>query len=191
VPGDSPDAGGVIYPHPADLAHPAQHASRQGEETMMVMHSTEVAERSEHKEMGPVMRSVGGLLLALAVVAGIGGWHLAQQRSDTATTAIQQNSNAGMAGANQEGRGSTAHAQTFNVYIVGSEDEVAHLQWAIAERDHTLAGSGTPPFNAEVVTVNSAEQESSLMQATAELDATRVSISMPGLTVIDLRAGEK
>jgi hypothetical protein len=191
----------AICPHPADLGHPAQHAARQGEETIMVTRSTEVEEQSASGGIRTAVYAVAGLLLAMVVVAGMGiRQHTLQQNKRTAApvasppaepVAVIQKTAVFGASATPEQIESSVFTRRPVLYIVGSEEEATWLRDTITAGNRLLDGMGKPPFSAEIVVVTSTEVESELMRVNADLDAIRVGLGLPGLMVLDLRAGER
>src|SRR5262245_2764556 len=90
--------------------------SREGEETVMVTRSTEVEEQGGSRAVGPVVQAVGGLLLALAVVAAIGGRHLAE-RHHSGPVAVQPATAKSVLGV-----APTAPVPARTVYLVATQD---------------------------------------------------------------------
>src|SRR5438067_660937 len=95
----------------------------------MVTQSTEAAGRSGDREIGAAVRAIGGLLLALAIMAGVGARHLVQQR-DAGTVAVPP------AAFEPSPRAATAAAaRVLTVHLVGSQQHAASLQAHLADAD--------------------------------------------------------
>jgi hypothetical protein len=158
----------------------------------MVTQPSTGAERSGSDAKAEVVRSVVGLALALAVVAGIGARHLAQQRGGAASGSVAHNGGAPTTSVEQEGRGAGRGDQRdrpVTVYLVSADEQAARLQDAIADGNRILESLDLPAFSADVVVVRSAEHEAAVMRAYADADAIRGRLGLPGVTVIDLRGG--
>jgi hypothetical protein len=129
-------------------------------------------------------------MLALAVVAGIGARHLAQQRGDAVNRLVAHEGSTPVASSAQEGRGAVRDDQRelpVTVYLVREDEQAAQVQDTIAEGNRILAELHRPAFTPAVVVVSSAEQEAAVMWAAAAADAIRAGLGLPGVTVINLR----
>jgi hypothetical protein len=142
----------------------------------MVTRSTQVAEQSGRKAIGPAVQAVGGLLLALAVAAGIGGRYLAQERD------------AGRSAAPPASVVTTPQtvpadaASVFTVYVVGSQDQATALEAGLKYANRVRHAAGESPLRYAVVVVGPAD-------ADTVLRALHDDGGWTPLQVVDLLAG--
>jgi len=80
----------------------------------------------------------------------------------------------------------TEEGQT--VYLVGSVEQADAIRRGIAEAEAIRADVAAPPLTVHTaVLVIAAEEEERMLRALGDADATRDSLGLPGLVVVDLR----
>jgi hypothetical protein len=126
--------------------------------------------------------------VAFVVAAGVGVWRTVDHREGTTTTTVDQPVAVSTAApAARDAFARQSGADSLTVYLVGSEDEAAHLTDALRAGDQILGTLGQPTFAAQVVVVASAEEGEFIARANADADAIRMQEGLPPITVIDLR----
>jgi hypothetical protein len=120
----------------------------------MVTRSSEAAERIEGRDIGPAVRAVGGLLLALAVVVAIGARHLAEQRDAGAVSMQPQ-------GVESPAYLTAAPVPVLKVYVVDSQAAAELMREGVAIAN---AVRSEPPLR-DVVVVVRPEDTGGVLQA--------------------------
>jgi hypothetical protein len=138
----------------------------------MVTQSAEV-DRTEGREIGSAVRAIGGLVLALALAAVLGGRQLVQQRD--AGTAATPPAERGVAPA------PAGAAIVFTVYLVGSEEHASSVRASLEDADRIRESLGGSPSRYAVVVVGSED-------AIAVEEAVREDARGRPMRVVDLRA---
>ena len=157
-----------------------------------------IAEESSSGPIRTVARALGGLVLALAVAGGIGGWNLAHQRDAgpaaratagqrgelTAVTVVGHQQ-AGDTAARAHRRESTRDpGRTY--YLVDADAQAATLRQRM-EAQGQRAGSELP-FTDVVVVVDAEEAARIFAAAALASDPQTAHLGLSPLRVIDLRA---
>jgi hypothetical protein len=126
--------------------------------------------------------------VALAAAAALGLWQTVDHRQHPASPAVEQPATVTAAApAARDPLATRRDAdRPLTVYIVGSEDEAAHLTGALRAGDQILTALGQPTVGAEVVVAGSPEGADFIAWAIAQADAVRMSIGLPPIAVIDL-----
>jgi hypothetical protein len=142
----------------------------------MVTRSTQVAEQSGQKAIGPAVRAIGGLLLALAVAAGIGGRYLTQEHSAGRTAAPPASvvTTPQLVPADP--------ASVFTVYVVGSQDHATTLEARLEDANRIRHAAGESLLRYAVVVVGPED-------ADTVLRALHDDAGWTPMQVVDLLAG--
>ena len=152
---------------------------------------TELTEPSGGRPIGTVARALGGLVLALAVAGGIGGWNLTHQRA-ASTTVVQPADGAPVAVVDSAMRppaiGPAVPAS--RVYLVGSPEDAEVLRADLAKAEAIRLEVGEPPRRSTVLVVNSAAAEAELAQLITADSYTHRATGERGLQLVDLRPAE-
>ena len=134
-----------------------------------------------------------GVVLALAVAAGIGAWQVSRHGSASVATPQAASRPAPATAQSAAGRDIDT-ALTYYLagptwYVVGSAAQAEQVGDVLSYRNKTFLLEGTPLPDAQVIVVDSALAEQQIRFAAADEHAVRAAEGAPALRIIDLRAG--
>lgn len=132
-----------------------------------------------------IIIAAAGTILALSAVAGIGAW---QASRDGGTSTREQQAPSVPAPATVRTITSRVSDTTPTYYLVASQAQAAAAEAALEEANALRMTSGEATLTGRVEQLTSVEAEGTFRQAMNTADATRATLGLPPVRVIDLRS---